>query len=152
MQCFHCTIAIAVVFLCHFSSGCNFLLEKNLNPFTEINFCRRTKFQYWCNLGMREAVTSIFSLHVFYYFDGGPSKRRPLSLCSRNFQNMKLRRDFVEILSLYCHSHFKQNQTLANSNGPKMSFGNFRDPEFWIFGKFGTWKLLKFTKIKIQNL
>ena len=26
--------------------------------------------------------------------------------------------------------------------------GNFRDSELWMFGKFGTWKLLKFTKNK----
>ena len=31
-------------------------------------------------------------------------------------------------------------------------FGNFRDSELWIFGKFETWNLLKFTRIKIQNL
>ena len=31
-------------------------------------------------------------------------------------------------------------------------FGNFRDSEFYFFGKFGTWKLLKFTRIKIQSL
>ena len=31
-------------------------------------------------------------------------------------------------------------------------FANFIDSELWIFGKFRTWKLLKFTKIKIENL
>ena len=29
-----------------------------------------------------------------------------LPLCSRNFQNVKLRLDFVEIGSFYCHSDF----------------------------------------------
>ena len=44
------------------------------------------------------------------------------SLCSRNFQNVKLRLDFVEIWSFYCHSEFTWNPILANSNGPKMLF------------------------------
>ena len=33
-----------------------------------------------------------------------------------------------------------------------VTFGNFRDSELWIFGEFGTWKLLKLTNIKIQKL
>ena len=33
-----------------------------------------------------------------------------------------------------------------------MSFVAILETEHLIFGKFGTWKLLKFTKIKIQNL
>ena len=34
----------------------------------------------------------------------------------------------------------------------KKSFLAILDSELWIFGKFGAWKLLKFTKNKIQNL
>ena len=44
------------------------------------------------------------------------------TLCSRNFQNVKLRLDFFEIWSFYCNSDFTWNQILVNSNGPKMSF------------------------------
>ena len=44
------------------------------------------------------------------------------SLCSRNFQNEKLRRDFVEIWSFYHQSDFMWNPILVNSYGPKMSF------------------------------
>ena len=44
------------------------------------------------------------------------------TLCSRNFQNVKLRIDFVENWSFYCHSEFGWNQMLVNSDGPKMSF------------------------------
>ena len=44
------------------------------------------------------------------------------ALCSRHFQNVNSRLDFVEIRSFYCHSDFTRNQILANSNGPKMSF------------------------------
>ena len=44
------------------------------------------------------------------------------TLCSRNFQNVKLKLDFVEIWSLYCHSDFTWNAILGNSNSPKMSF------------------------------
>ena len=68
-------------------------------------------------------------------------------LCSRNFQNVKLRLDFVEIWSIYLHSDSTWNHILRNSNSPNMSFLAILN-----FGKFGTWSLLKFTKIKIQNL
>ena len=52
------------------------------------------------------------------------------ALCSRNFQNVKLRLDSFEIWSDYRHSNFTWNQILVNSHGPKMSFcGNFRDSE-----------------------
>ena len=44
------------------------------------------------------------------------------TLCSRNFQNVKLRLDFVEIWSFYCYSDFTWNQILSNSNSPKMLF------------------------------
>ena len=55
------------------------------------------------------------------------------ALCSRNFQNVKLRLDFHEIWSFYCHSDFTWNQILANSKSPKMSFLAFlnRDSELW---------------------
>ena len=44
------------------------------------------------------------------------------ALCSRNFQNVKLRLDFVEIRSFYRHSQFMWNQIWANSNGSETSF------------------------------
>ena len=69
------------------------------------------------------------------------------SQCSRNFQNVKLRLDVAEIWLFYRHSDFAWNHTLANSNGPKMSFMAIL--EMLNFGKFGTWKLLKF--IRNQN-
>ena len=49
--------------------------------------------------------------------------KKPISntaLCSRNFQNVKLSLDFIEIRSFYCHYDF-----LAYSNSPKMSFWQF---------------------------
>ena len=57
-----------------------------------------------------------------------------LSLCSRNFQNVKLRLDFVEIWSFYHHSDFTWNQILADSNSPKMSslaISETLNLEFW---------------------
>ena len=42
------------------------------------------------------------------------------SLCYKNFQNVKLRLDFVDIWSFYRHSDFTWNPILVNSNGPKM--------------------------------
>ena len=35
------------------------------------------------------------------------------ALCSRNFQNVKLRLDFFKILSFYLHSNFRWNQILV---------------------------------------
>ena len=46
-------------------------------------------------------------------------KNRTSSLCSINYQNWKLRLDFVEIWSFYWHSVFYK-KSLANSNSPKM--------------------------------
>ena len=42
--------------------------------------------------------------------------------CSRNFQNVKLRLDFDEILSFYHHSNFTSDQIFVYSNSPNMSF------------------------------
>ena len=38
------------------------------------------------------------------------------ALCSRNFQNVKLRLEFVEVWSFYRHSDFGWNHILVNSN------------------------------------
>ena len=43
-----------------------------------------------------------------------------IALCSRNFQNVKLRLDIVEMWSFYRHSDFTWNHILGNSNSPKM--------------------------------
>ena len=43
-------------------------------------------------------------------------------LCSRNFQNMKLRLNFVKIWSFNLNSDFAWNQILAYSHSSKMSF------------------------------
>ena len=88
-----------------------------------------------------EEVALSLSLQVLHVF--------PKAQCSRNFQNVKLRLDFIEIWLFYRHSDFTWNPILANANGPKMSFWQFQ--RFWTltFGKFRTWKLLKFTKNQI---
>ena len=44
------------------------------------------------------------------------------ALCSRNFQNVKLKLDFVKIWWFYRHSDFAWNQIWPNLKGPKMSF------------------------------
>ena len=60
------------------------------------------------------------------------------TLCSRNFQNVKLMPDFVELWLFYRHSDFTWNQILAHSNGKKMSFlAYFRDSELWILVNLG---------------
>ena len=50
-------------------------------------------------------------------------------------------------LRFYVKSNFGEFERSKN-----VIFGNSRGSELWIFGKFETWKLLQFTKIKIQNL
>ena len=72
----------------------------------------------------------------------------PRTLCSRNFQNVKLRLDFVE-RSFYRHSEFTWNPILAYSNRWKMSFLamlellNF---DFFFFSEFEQVSSPKFTK------
>ena len=44
------------------------------------------------------------------------------ALCSRNFQNVKLRLHGVKILQFSCHSDFTWNQILVNSNSQKCHF------------------------------
>ena len=57
---------------------------------------------------------------------------REIALCSRNFQNVQLRLDFVEIWWFYRHSDFTWIHILVSSNGQKNAiFGNFRASEFW---------------------
>jgi len=74
----------------------------------------------------------------------------PTTLCSRNFQNVKLRIDFVEIRSFYRYSYILCEIKF-------WWFWTVQKCHFWQFWtlnfcKFGNWKLLKFTKIKIMNL
>ena len=69
-----------------------------------------------------------------------------LALCSRNIQNVKLRLDILSPLRFYVKLNFGEFKQSKN-----VIFGN-KDTELIIFGNFGTWNLLKFTEIKIQNL
>ena len=52
------------------------------------------------------------------------------ALCSKNFQNVKLRLDFVETWSYYYHSDLMWNPILVNSKGPELLFLP-RGFEFW---------------------
>ena len=51
------------------------------------------------------------------------------ALCSRNFQNVKLRLDFVEIQSFYRHQNFTQNEIWRIQTIQKMSFVAILDTE-----------------------
>ena len=80
----------------------------------------------------RSAAESLKDKHKSFYQNETRQKgmqityaNKTCSLCSRDFQNVKLRLDFVEIWSFYCHSDFTWNQILVNSNSPKMSFWQF---------------------------
>ena len=68
------------------------------------------------------------------------------ALCSRNFQNVKLRLGFVDIWSFYRHSDFTWNPILANSNGPKMLILTILKGLNFYFSKFELLSNLKFTK------
>ena len=73
-----------------------------------------------------------------------------VALCSRNFQNVKLRLDFVEIQSFYHHSDFTWNQILVISNGPKMLILTILEILIWVnLSNFQVPNLLKF---KVQSL
>ena len=61
----------------------------------------------------------------------------PLALCSRNFQNVKLWLDFVEIWSFYRKSDFTWNQYLVDLNSPKMLFLAISEGLNFDFSKFG---------------
>ena len=61
------------------------------------------------------SLVEVRYFHIFRIFHQS-------TLSPRNFQNVKLRLDFVEIWSFYRHSDFAWYQILSNSNGTKMSF------------------------------
>ena len=53
-----------------------------------------------------------------------------IALCSRNFQNVKLRLYFAEILSFHCHSDFYVKSNFGEFRcSINVIFGNFRDSE-----------------------
>ena len=71
--------------------------------------------------------------------------------CSRNFQNVKLRLDFVKIWLFYRHSNFMWNQILEDSNGLKISFLALLEVLNFDFSKFEQLSspiLTKFTKVQ----
>ena len=74
--------------------------------------------------------------------------RVTLSLCSRNFQNVKLRLDFVKIWSFYHHSDFAWNHLLVYSYGPKMLILAILEVLNFDFSKFEQLSSTKFTKIQ----
>ena len=74
---------------------------------------------------------------------------------SRNFQNVKLRLDFVEIRSFYRHSDIRWSQILVNSNGLKMSFLAILEVLNFDFSKFEQLSSPKFTensKFKVSEI
>ena len=75
-----------------------------------------------------------------------------ISLCSRNFQNVKLRLDFVEIWSFYRHSDFTWNQIWVNSNGIRMSFLATSKPlNFEFLVNFGLESCSNLLKLKFRT-
>ena len=75
----------------------------------------------------------------------------PNALCSRNFQNVKLRLDFVEIWSFYRHSDFTWNHIWGNSNSPEMLMLTILEHLNFDFSKLGQLSSHIFTKIQNSN-
>ena len=75
-----------------------------------------TLFSAWLQLAVKEKHQGWGRRHT----ESSPSCQ--YTLCSRIFQNVKLRQHGVEILQFACHSDFKWNQILVDSNGHKMFF------------------------------
>ena len=70
------------------------------------------------------------------------------TLCSRNFQNVKLRLDVVGTWLFYWHSNFTWNQFLVNSYRPKISFLGILEVLNFNFSKFEQLSNPKFTKFQ----
>ena len=88
------------------------------------------------------------SLQHFEFSNTHYTRPQVMALCSRNFQNVKLRLDFVEIWSIYRNSNFTWNQILANSNSPKMLFLSILEVLNFDFSHFEQLLSPKFTKIQ----
>ena len=71
------------------------------------------------------ALFSVFSTFLKSEMIYGYHEIVTNALCSRNFQNVKLRLDFIEIWLFYCQSDFTWNHILVHSNGPKCCFWPF---------------------------
>ena len=74
------------------------------------------------------------------------------TLCSRNFQSVKLRLDFVEIWSFYRHSDYTSKSNFGEFKRSKnVIFGNFRDTELWFFVNFGLESCWNWVKSKFRT-
>ena len=96
------------------------------------------KRSHYSNLFNFEALKVSFSVSV--------------ALCSRNFQNVKLRLDFVEMWSFYRHSNFMWKPILAFLNGPKMSFLAILETLKFEFLVLSICQVPNLPKFKLQSL
>ena len=124
-----------------------FTFKKNsrLKPFLALHritfqfsskMCNPVIYRFHVKSHSREIMFSWNYIHGKFMFTENSRSRKihvhvkslPITtLCSRNFQNMKLRFDF-EIQSFSnCLSDFTWNQILGNN----VIFGHFRRSEFW---------------------
>ena len=86
----------------------------SLDEVTKIN--KKTPFSIWSIVNLRR-VYYVLSFHLHENESTRPNKwvfaRKLLALCSRNFKNVKLSLDFVEIWYFHRRSDFTWNQILA---------------------------------------
>ena len=72
-------------------------------------------------------------------------------LCSRNFQNVKLRLHGVGVLRFYCHSNFTWNQILLNWNGQKCDFWQFQGVLILILVNLSNFSILLPLKFYVKS-
>ena len=106
--------------------------------------CPRLRFWWAINLAKVGILYFYCSKNNTHTYLDPFSTNGDYALCSRDFQNVLI----------WSFHDFTATQTYVKSNFGELKrsknviFGNLGDFEFW----FSTWKLHKFTKIKIQNL
>ena len=115
------------------------------NPF--FKECSRTWTWEDSSITIRIKTIQIF-LAIFWHMN----LKLIISLCSRNFQNMKLRLDFVENLIIllplqfYVKSNFSELKRSKN-----VVFGNFRSSEFWFLVNLSNFQVPNLPKFKVQS-
>ena len=92
----------------------------------------------------------MFIFNVWWILE--ESGKQIYALYSRNFQNVKLRLDFVKIWQFYSHSDFAWNQIGKFKGSKNFIFGNFRDSKPWKLVNSGVESCSKLPKITFLEL
>ena len=86
---------------------------------------------------------SMEKIICYHYYD---------TLCSRNFQNVKLRLDFVDIWWFYSHSNFYVKSNFGEFKWSKnVLFDHFRPSELWNLVNLGLESCSNLLKSKLKS-